>query len=346
MHDHSGTIVDVVKESIMITFLVIVMMFLIEFINVQSRGKWNNFLQKKGWLQIVIAAFLGILPGCLGSFAAVSLYTHRILSFAALVTVMISTVGDEIFVMVAVIPETTLILVPLVFGIAIVAGLIILLFTRKNYMPAEIILHPQFHKNDPECTCFHPSQVVHQLRNTSFHRALLVFGFVLFIVLLIIGEVGPESWNWEKVTFFIVTIIGAFVVSTVSDHFLTEHIWRHIIKKHFVKIFLWTFGAFFFIHLLNNYIDVDHWIKDNTYLILLIAVLIGIIPESGPHIVFITLFASGTIPFSILLANSIVQDGHGAIPLLAESRKSFILMKLINVLVGLLIGGILILFKY
>ncbi len=346
MHDHSGTIVDVVKESIMITFLVIVMMFLIEFINVQSRGKWNNFLQKKGWLQIVIAAFLGILPGCLGSFAAVSLYTHRILSFAALVTVMIATVGDEIFVMVAVIPETTLILVPLVFGIAIVAGLIILLFTRKNYMPAEIILHPQFHKNDPECTCFHPSQVVHQLKNTSFHRALLVFGFVLFIVLLIIGEVGPESWNWEKVTFFIVTIIGAFVVSTVSDHFLTEHIWRHIIKKHFVKIFLWTFGAFFFIHLLNNYIDVDYWIKDNTYLILLIAVLIGIIPESGPHIVFITLFASGTIPFSILLANSIVQDGHGAIPLLAESRKSFILMKLINVLVGLLIGGILILFKY
>ena len=78
--------------------------------------------------------------------------------------------------------------------------------------------------------------------------------------------------------------------------------------------------------------------KLNLILILMIAVLIGIIPESGPHIVFITLFLNGTIPFSILLANSIVQDGHGAIPLLAESQKSFIVMKLINILVGLIVG--------
>jgi hypothetical protein len=287
-----------------------------------------------------------MIPGCLGAFAAVSLYTHRILSFAALVAVMIATVGDEIFVMVAVIPETTIILLPIVFAIAIIVGIIILSFTDKNFMPAEKFIHPQFHNNDPDCICLKPSDVVGQLKNASFHRALLVFGFVLFIILLIIGEVGPETWDWEKVTFLVVCLIGAMVVSTASDHFLTEHIWSHIIKRHFIKVFLWTFGAFLFIHLIDNYLDVDHWLKDNPYLILLIAVLIGIIPESGPHIVFISLFANGTIPFSILLANSIVQDGHGAIPLLAESRKSFILLKLINVLVSLLVGGILLMLNY
>jgi hypothetical protein len=71
----------------------------------------------------------------------------------------------------------------------------------------------------------------------------------------------------------------------------------------------------------------------NTFTILILAVLLGIIPESGPHILFVTLFASGNIPFSILLANSIVQDGHGALPLLAESKKSFLVMKAVNVLV-------------
>jgi hypothetical protein len=339
MHNHSGTFVDVIKESIMITFLVIVMMFLIEFINVQSRGKWNNYLKQKGWLQIVIAAFLGTVPGCLGAFAAVSLYTHRILSFAALVTVMIATVGDEIFIMIAVIPKTTIVLVPLVFAIGILAGLIILLFTNKNLMPAEDNIHPQFHKNDPDCICFDTKILINQIKNTSFQRALLIFGFVLFIVLLIIGEVGPESWDWEKTTFLIVCVAGAFVVSAVSDHFLSEHIWHHIIKKHFIKVFLWTFGAFAFIHFIDHYLDVEIWVKENPYLILIIAVLIGIIPESGPHIVFITMFANNTIPFSVLLANSIVQDGHGAIPLLAESRKSFILLKLINVIIGLLIGS-------
>jgi hypothetical protein len=71
---------------------------------------------------------------------------------------------------------------------------------------------------------------------------------------------------------------------------------------------------------------------------LIMALLVGIIPQSGPHIIFVTLFANGSIPFSILLANSIVQDGHGSIPLLAESGKSFLLMKAIKLVIGLLIG--------
>ena len=321
-------------------------MFLVEFINVQSKGRWSSYLSKKGWLQVIIAALLGLTPGCLGAFAAVSLYTHRNLSFAALVTAMIASVGDEFFVMIAIIPKTTAILLPMVFIIGVAIGLLLLLFRIRDFVPETNHIYSQFHVDNPDCSCVKPSNLVDQLKNSSFQRALLIFGFMLFIVLLIIGEVGPETWDWEKVTFLIVCVAGAFVVSTVSDHFITEHIWLHIIKKHFIKVFFWTFGAFAFIHILDNYLNVENWIRQLPYVILIIAVLVGIIPESGPHIVFITLFASGNIPFSILLANSIVQDGHGAIPLLAESRKSFIFLKLINVLVGLLIGGSMLLLGY
>jgi len=76
----------------------------------------------------------------------------------------------------------------------------------------------------------------------------------------------------------------------------------------------------------------------NQFIILIAAVLIGLIPESGPHMIFVTLFFEGTIPFSTLLASSIVQDGHGALPLFAESKKSFVYAKLINLLVGLIVG--------
>jgi hypothetical protein len=76
------------------------------------------------------------------------------------------------------------------------------------------------------------------------------------------------------------------------------------------------------------------------FFILIIAVLLGLIPQSGPHLIFVVLFIQGVIPFSILLASSIVQDGHGSLPLLAESKKSFVIMKIINILVGLLIGGV------
>ena len=87
-----------------------------------------------------------------------------------------------------------------------------------------------------------------------------------------------------------------------------------------------------------EFLHIEEWIGNNQFLILLIAIAIGIIPESGPHIVFITLFVEGIIPFSTLLANSIVQDGHGALPLLAESRRGFFYVKGINLLIGLLIG--------
>ena len=63
-------------------------------------------------------------------------------------------------------------------------------------------------------------------------------------------------------------------------------------------------------------------------------------------LVFVTLFATGTIPFGILLASSILQDGHGALPLLAVSNRAFITLKLINVIVGFVVGLTAILFGF
>ncbi|MBW2683365.1 MAG: hypothetical protein JRC69_07380, partial [Deltaproteobacteria bacterium] len=67
---------------------------------------------------------------------------------------------------------------------------------------------------------------------------------------------------------------------------------------------------------------------------------VGLIPESGPHLIFLTLYVEGTIPLSIFLASSVVQDGHGMLPMLAESRKEFFRVKAINFTVGLLFGFI------
>jgi hypothetical protein len=56
--------------------------------------------------------------------------------------------------------------------------------------------------------------------------------------------------------------------------------------------------------------------------------------------IFVSMFVAGTIPLSILLASSISQDGHGALPLLAESKKSFVVAKLINGVIALVVGYI------
>jgi hypothetical protein len=92
--------------------------------------------------------------------------------------------------------------------------------------------------------------------------------------------------------------------------------------------------------ILNNYLELNVWLKDenNLLIVMVIAVLVGIIPESGPHLVFVTLFASGQIPFSILLASSISQDGHGMLPLLAESKRGFLAVKITNIIFAFIAG--------
>jgi hypothetical protein len=149
---------------------------------------------------------------------------------------------------------------------------------------------------------------------------------------------GPAAWDWKKTTFISGAVFALYVVLTVPDHFLDQHLWEHVVKKHLLRIFLWTFGALLAIHYLDAYLNIGAWIEDNLLLVLLLAVLTGIIPESGPHLVFVTLFAQGTIPFSILLASSIVQDGHGTLPLLAVSSRAFIMLKLVNITFGLALG--------
>ena len=146
------------------------------------------------------------------------------------------------------------------------------------------------------------------------------------------------SEDWMNVLFAGLSVIVLVVLLFASDHFVEEHLWNHIVKKHLPVIFAWTFGVLLILGIALQHIEIDHWISDNTALMILLATVIGIIPESGPHMIFVTLFAAGVVPFPVLLASSISQDGHSSIPLLAESKKSFAWAKLINCIVALAAG--------
>ena len=54
--------------------------------------------------------------------------------------------------------------------------------------------------------------------------------------------------------------------------------------------------------------------------------------------IFVTLFAQGLVPFSVFLTSSIVQEGHGMLPMLSDSFKDSVKIKAFNLIVGLLVG--------
>ena len=386
---------DILAEGITITVLVMVMMLIIEYINVKTRGAWAQLLNKNRYLQVFLAALIGLIPGCLGAFTIVSLYTHGIITLGAIVAAFSTTFGDEAFFMFSYIPQTTIIMSLLLIVIATITGWLTDTFFKRNQSGKLIDMHFHLHPEDTHEAPPDSSLILLKWKNFTFPRFMLSAMLSLYIIALTTGHIshhhGPEKppttsenqkitvenstnhsvkiiapnqsinvidkhehaeaeehqhehgfeWSSENILFLVLSLITLFIVLTVNDHFLEEHLWAHVIKKHFFKVFAWTFGALLFLAFLNQFVDLEHWIEGNKYamfLMLLIALLIGIIPESGPHYIFILLFIQGTIPFSILLANSIVQDGHGALPLLADSKRSFVYIKAINITAGLLVG--------
>jgi hypothetical protein len=344
----------ILKQTLLITFFVLSMMLIIEYLNVFTKGLWSKGLEKSKWRQVMLGTFLGVIPGCLGSYTAVSLYVHDIIGNGALVSTMIATSGDEAFMMFTLFPEKALLLNLVIFLIALPSGWLVDRFFKKKFLANASEKHLHVHEI-PECSGFPRHTFLQQIRHITPIRALMLMSILFFVTFITLDEhlasgavhgilksgvAEPAGSDpvWIKITFFSVLSLSTIVILIVNDHFLEKHLWGHIIKKHFAKIFLWTFFALLFIAVLMQYFDLHRVIHQNMFWVLVAAVLIGIIPESGPHLIFVMLFASGSLPLSILLASSIVQDGHGSLPLLAESRRSFIIVKLLNMAVGFAVG--------
>jgi hypothetical protein len=284
----------------------------------------------------VIAGVLGALPGCLGPWAIVALYSHGLVSLGALVTAMIATSGDESYLMMAVIPRQALAIFAglLVCGIAVGALVDFVLRGRQLGVQCQGLT---FHPEDASTLVRH-GRVLAQLSSPSAIRVLLMGGFLLIIVLIGVGQIGNES-IWIQAVSLAATSFALFVVTVVPTHFLEAHLWGHVVRRHAGRIFLWTLGALFLTHLIVDVLHLHTFSAEGRWTMLIAACLVGIIPQSGPHMIFVTLFAKEAIPLSVLLANSIVQDGHGMLPLLAESRRAFIVVKAINIAAGLLVGA-------
>ena len=404
---------EALRNAVLITGLVVVMMMMIESLNIESKGMVFKGLKRTKFGQVVVASLLGSIPGCMGGFATVSLYTHRMFSFGALVAMMIASSGDEAFVMLAMIPQQALILFAVLFVLAVAVGVTVDFFHgRRHERTCGLHDHSgcgvetscgdgyMVHETDrPDSleSGNHTAEDCHVAdaprndgkrgkRHYGWKRMVMFVGLAAFIAALATGQLGHDhsshggheheahahvhghmgdchvadaprndvsddhhshdvtisinllNEDWMNVLFAGLSIIVLFVLLFASDHFVEEHLWEHIVRKHLPTIFAWTFGVLLVLGIGLKFVDIDHWISDNTVLMILLATLIGIIPESGPHMIFVTLFAAGVVPFPVLLASSISQDGHASIPLLAESKKSFVWAKLINCIVALAAG--------
>ena len=336
-----GILLASVKHSLMITVFVFVMLMLVDYVNVLTRGKMTLAIRGGRFRQYAVASFLGATPGCLGAFMNVSFYVHGLMSFGAIVGGMIATSGDEAFVMLALFPGKALLLFAILFGLGIMfAWITDGVASILKIEPCQECQLSQVHEEEIG-HFLSKDDIIGHFRKLSLARFVLLVLLITFLYGVASGIIGTEGWDWERITLVALLSLSLFIVATAPEHYLEEHVWTHIAREHLWRIFLWSFSAIMVIDIGFRYWDLEAFVKGHMMWVLLIASLAAVIPESGPHLVFAVMFAKGLIPFSVLLASSIVQDGHGMLPLLSYTVRDSVLIKLFNLVFGLTIGIIL-----
>ena len=336
--------VSILTTAIMITGFVLVMMLLVEYLNVATRGVVRQRLQKSGGR--LPAVLIGTVPGCFGAFTTVALYVHGAVSLGAVAGSMIAASGDEAFVMLALFPRRALLLFGLLLAYGLLVGWIVdRVFGARFFGGSACASGLTVHGSEAESS--HLFRLPLEGLHWSLERALLAAGLLAFALAIGFGLVASDESVWLR---GVVTLLGLLLVGFVliaPDHFVREHLVGHVVREHAPRIFLWTLGALAVTEwATHSGLGIETFVQHHTVLALLVAALVGVIPESGPHLVFATLYASGVIPFSVLLTSSAVQDGHGMLPLLAESRIEFLRIKGINLVAGLAFGVVVMLLGY
>jgi len=336
-------VLSVFREAVTITLFVFSMMIFVDWLNVRSRGRMTAVLKGGKWREYLLASFLGSTPGCLGAFMNVSMYVHGLIGFGALVGGMIATSGDEAYVMLSLFPEKALLLFVGLFLAGIVFGALSdWIAERLRITPCESCDRHEIHPEELEGNRL--KNLVRNLRRPSVLRLGFLALMILLLVVTSLGGVGPEGWGWMRITLIVLLALGTLLGLSSSEHYFREHVIGHILRHHTLRVFLWTFAALLALSFLPSQEAVRAFLQAHMLWVFLFAGLLGIIPESGPHLIFVMMYASGLVPFSVLFVSSFVQDGHGMLPLLSVSVRDSLRVKGFNLVFGLAVGGILYLF--
>lgn len=330
------------NESLVITVFVMIMLALVEYFTFWKRIPNLSGERKNRYL---LSSLLGAAPGCLGAFLAVSLYLHRYISLGSITATMLSTSGDEAFVMLLKFPRKAFFLFSVLFLLGWVLGWVAdRIFSLLKIQPYKECELTQPHPGE-ERALFSWKILKKNLSSPSLLRFSLIF-FLLFLFLgTLRGWVGPEE-EIERILFLSTLGVGIFIFLIASSHYLEEHFLSHIVKEHLWKTFLWVFGTLALLEIGNTFFDLKGFVENHPGWILLIACTLGFLPTSGPHLIFVFMFAQGSIPFSILLASSLAQDGHGMLPLFSYSIKDAVVIKIFNFFSALGIGGLFYLLRW
>ena len=300
--------------------------------------------------QVPIAAFLGMLPGCGGAIVVVTQFVHGKISFGALVAVLISTMGDASFLLIASEPQTA----ALVLSVSTLSGIIFGYLLDKFHGPGFLKPDPNDDTADAPSTCRVHKGKIPGILNWSW-RLLLLPGLILGLLAAFQVDVDGlfGEWaiyqpaTWLGFTGAIVCLLlwlyqppGYSWAVNSSDKNTTGSRLLDMVANETSFVTAWVITGFLCFELVVYFtgLNLQSLFESLGFMTIALAILIGFIPGCGPQIITTTLYLQGLVPLSAQLANAISNDGDALFPALALAPKASLYATLYSALPAVVVG--------
>lgn len=312
--------------------------------------------------QVPVAALMGALPGCGGAVMVVTQYVSGNLGFGAVTAVLVATMGDAAFLLLAQQPATGL----GIFALGLAVG------TLSGYL-VEALHGPDFLRHDPDAgQTARCRRVTPPLggRTGILWLALLAPGLVVGVLALlqIDGDalIGAPSWISPSLLLGVTgaglaiaiwsleppagpnSITASFTGADAAGPRRGDRRDGGAMASPLVSrtardtsfITAWVVGAFLIFELGVHYSGLDLAALFTFYapIVPLVAVLVGLIPGCGPQIVVTSLYLAGSIPLSAQIGNAISNDGDALFPALALAPRAATLATLYSTVPAVLLA--------
>jgi len=296
--------------------------------------------------QVVMAAFLGALPGCGGAIIVITQYVTGRLSFGAVLAALTATMGDAAFLLIAQEPLTGMSILLLGFAVGVVSGYIVNALHGPDFL------------RQPPITVTADLSPDHAGAGGWLNR----FWMVLFIPGLIFGvmaalqididailgsdmlpspslTLGAAGGVLSVMMFVLPRILRSMAPLAMEPQAEPPSMLNRVISDtNFVTA--WVVLAFLSFEVSVYVFEID--LKDlfSGYAVFapLIAILLGFLPGCGPQVLVTTLYLAGAIPLSAQIGNAISNDGDALFPAIAIAPKVAVIATLYSAVPALLLG--------
>ncbi len=299
----------------------------VAYLSHDHNRKFNKFLSKNKKTSVLYASFLGCIPQCGFSSVIADLYSERKVSLGTLIAVFVATSDEALPIMITNTDQmlNLLLLIGIKIALALFWGyaieIVLKLLKRKKKITVGQYKTHRFYEKYTEAKQDKLNSVNdNDLTVSNIHQC---------------GHIHTEKCN-DKCG-------HKHGDCCVNNVFLDAFI-------HALNIIVYIFIATLIINVIVGYWGtevLERLFTDNIYLQIVIASLIGLIPNCASSVLLVELFIHGTIAFPALIAGLTAGAGVGLIILWTKNRKKpfkNILILLLQYFIGVVSGMFLTIF--